>query len=163
MRFTSLWFLLFALLPFAAAQDTNFAQGPQYLTTTTSTSFIRPIATPTVSLDAPLPPIPDLPEIGPAVLNQPYVSDPVLAHQADLFPIYYGYPEIPVVELASTEESVVIPDSLNELGFAHATPQTLREFGYGVPLGDVASYWKTHKPQAPRVFTNSDIQRLHAK
>jgi len=163
MRFTSLWFLLFALLPFAAAQDTNFAQGPQYLTTTTSTSFIRPIATPTVFLDAPLPPIPGLPEIGPAVLNQPYISDPVLAHQADLFPIYYGYPRIPVVELASTEESVVIPDSLNELGFAtNTSAQALRERGYGVPLGEVASYWKAHK-QAPRVFTNDDIERLHSR
>jgi hypothetical protein len=163
MRLTSLCFLLFALLAVAAAQDTNFAEGPQYLVTTTSTNMIRSIATPTISLDASLPPIPQLPQIGPPVENQPYISDPLLAHQADLFPIYYGYPEIPVVELVPTEESVVIPDSLNELGFAHATPQTLREFGYGVPLGDVANYWKTHKPQAPRVFTNSDIQRLHAK
>jgi len=164
MRLTSLWFLLFALLPVSAAQDTNFVEGPQYLITTTSTILIRPIATPTISLDAPLPPIPSFEGIGPAVVNQPYVSNPLLADQADLFPIYYGYATVPVVELASTEESVVIPDSLNELGFATNTDaQALRQRGYGVPLGDAAGYWKAHKPQAPRVFTNADIQRLHEK
>lgn len=164
MRFTSLWFLLFSLLPVAAAQDTSFAEGPQYLTTTLSTSMIRPIATPTMSLDAPLAAIRDLPQIGPPVENQAYVEKPFLAQQADLFPIYYGYPMVPVVELASTEKSVLIPDSLNELGFASNTDgQALRARGFGVPLGDAASYWKTHKPQAPRVFTNADIQRLRSK
>src|SRR5947209_15146997 len=98
MRFASLFFLLFVLITAAAAQDTNFAEGPQYLPTTSSTFLIHSIATPTVSLDAQLPPIAPLPQVGPPVENQPYVSDPVLAHQADLFPIYYGYPELPVIE-----------------------------------------------------------------
>jgi len=164
MRVTSLWFLLFTLLPVAAAQDTNFTQGPQYLTTTMSTDMLRSIATPTISVDAPLPPIPSLPQIGPTVENQQYVANPVLAHQADLFPIYYGYPMIPVVELTATQESVALPESLNELGFAaNTSAQALRERGYGVPLGDAASHWKAHKPQASRVFTNVDIERLHAK
>jgi hypothetical protein len=38
--------------------------------------------------------------------------------------------------------------------------QSLRQRGYGVPLGDAAAFWKTHKPGAPRVYTNIDIQRL---
>lgn len=164
MRLASLCFLVLTLLPFAAAQDTNFAQGPQYLSTTMSTSIIRSIATPTMFLDAPLAPMTDLPQIGPPVENQAYVEEPLLAHQADLFPIYYGYPPVSVVELASTEESVPVPDSLNELGYAtNTTAQALRQRGYGAPLGDTATYWKQHKAQAPRVFTNADIQRLRSR
>jgi hypothetical protein len=30
-----------------------------------------------------------------------------------------------------------------------------------VPLGEVASYFKTHKPRSVRTFTNADIERLH--
>jgi len=163
MRLSGLWFLLLALLPVAAAQDTNFAEGPQYLTTTTSTSFIHSIATPTLNLDRGLSPVTDLPQIGPPVGTQSYVPDSVVTHQADLFPIYYGYSTVPVVELTGTEESPVIPESLNELGFATNTDaQALQERGYGVPLGDAAKYWKAHK-RSPRAFTNGDIERMKAK
>jgi hypothetical protein len=39
--------------------------------------------------------------------------------------------------------------------------QTLREWGYGVTLGEIASFWKSHKPHTPRVYTNADVDRLH--
>lgn len=52
--------LLLALLGVAAAQDTNFAAGPQYLITTGSPLFLGPIATPSLSLDPGLPPVPNV-------------------------------------------------------------------------------------------------------
>jgi hypothetical protein len=52
-----------------------------------------------------------------------------------------------------------LPASITDTGVTGTTTALwLRERGYGVPLGDTASYWKTHKPHAPRVFTNADVQ-----
>src|ERR1700756_2320969 len=59
------------------ARDTNFSQGPQYLATGDAT-FSHSISTPIRSLDAALPPIPRLPEVGPPVTDQAYVSNPDL-------------------------------------------------------------------------------------
>jgi hypothetical protein len=161
MRLMSFAFFLLAA-GICAAQDTNFPVGPQYLVTTDSTRYLRPIATPSLSLGAPLPGIPSLPQIGPAVENQPFVSNSEALHEADLFPIYYGYPRSTVVELTSTEPRE-LPASIGDAGVIGMTDaQSLRERGYGVPLGDAASFWKTHKPRAPRVFTNEDVQRLHS-
>jgi hypothetical protein len=155
-------FVLFLLAAgICAAQDTNFPVGPQYLVTTESTRFLRPIATPSLSLGVPLPGIPSLPQIGPEVENQPFVSTSETRHEADLFPIYYGYSRSTVVELTSTEPRE-LPASIGAVGVIGMTDaQSLRERGYGVPLGDTASFWKTHKPRAPRVYTNQDVQRLH--
>ena len=50
MRFCGLLCFLFALAGFSAAQDSNFSVGPQYLTNYGSPMFLRPIATPTLSL-----------------------------------------------------------------------------------------------------------------
>lgn len=163
MRFSPMFlFVLFliTLMPasFCQTQDTSFGVGPQYLITTTNTKFLRPIATPSMSLDAPLPGIPTLPQIGPAVAEQPYVSDPVLANQPDLFPIYYGYPEVPVVELSGNAPRQV-PASVNDTGYvAIASAQSLVERGFGVSVADDASFWKTHKRRAARVYTNTDIR-----
>ncbi|MFZ0860350.1 MAG: hypothetical protein WB781_15065 [Candidatus Sulfotelmatobacter sp.] len=162
MRLGSLFCLLFLLVGITAAQDTNFPVGPQYLVTFGSPMFARPIATPTLWLDVPLPPIPSLPEVGPVIGNQPYIENPELQHEVDLFPIYYGYPMPSVVELTSAEPPRELPASIVDVGVAGITnAQTLREQGYGVPLGDTASFWKAHKPHAPRVYTNADVERLH--
>ena len=91
MRLASFCFLLFVLAGISAAQDMNFAVGPQYLMTSGSPMFARPIATPTLSLDAPLPSLPSLPEVGPPVADQPFVPNPEI-QGPDLLPIYYGYP-----------------------------------------------------------------------
>ena len=142
-------------------RQTSFSQGPQYLATGDAT-FSRSISTPTVSLDAPLPAIPSLPEIGPTVTDQAYASNPDLRHEANLFPIYYGYPMVSVVELTGTEPSQPLPASITGVGYTVVSdPQSLRELGYGVSAGEAASYWKAHKRQANHVYTNADIERLH--
>ena len=147
--------------PLSPIRDTDFSQGPQYLATGDAT-FLHPISTPIVSLEAPLPPIPSLPEVGPTVTEQSYVSNPDLQHVANLYPIYYGYPMISVVELTGAEPSQPLPASIAGVGYTViADPQTLRERGYGVTVGEAASYWKAHKPRATHVYTNADIERLH--
>jgi hypothetical protein len=168
-------FLLFVLLlslpAISAAQDanlsqspqpdTNFSQGPQYVVTGNG-AFLQPISTPTLSLDTALPSIPSLPEVGPTVTDQPYVSNPDLRHQANLFPIYYGYPMVSVVELTGAEPLQPLPARITGAGYTViADPQTLRERGYGVTVGEAASYWKAHKAVVNRVYTNADIERLH--
>src|SRR5579864_9125584 len=112
MRCASLFCLLVVLVGVAAAQDSSFSIGPQYLITGSPT-FARPIATPTVSLDTPLPAISDLPQIGPVIGNQPYIANPdVVAQQPNLFPIYYGDPMPSVVEIVDTEPAPELPASI---------------------------------------------------
>ena len=163
MRFASLFCLLLAMMGISAAQETNFAVGPQYLMTSGSPMFAQPIATPTLSLENPLSPIPSLPEVGPVVIDQPYVPNSALEQLGpDLFPIYYGYPMPSVVEIVSTEPPRELPASIVDPGVTGITnAQSLRESGYGKPLGDVGAYWKTHRRHAPRVYTNADVERLH--
>lgn len=162
MRLASLFCLLVVLVGISAAQDTNFSVGPQYLMNFGSPMFATPIATPSLSLEAPLPGIPKLPEIGPAVENQSYVANSELRHEADLFPVYYGYQPVSIIEITSAGPPRELPASITDVGVIGMTDaQSLRERGYGVPVGDTASFWKTHKPHAPRVYTNADVQRLH--
>jgi len=161
MRLASFCFFLFVLAGISAAQDMNFAVGPQYLMTSGSPMFARPIATPTLSLDAPLPPIPSLPEVGPPVADQPFVPNPEIPGP-DLLPIYYGYAMPSVVELSSTEAASEVPQSIIDAGVVGMTDvQALRERGYGATLGESASFWKSHKLHASRLYTNADIERLH--
>jgi hypothetical protein len=160
MRLATLPCLLLALAGISAAQEMNFPVGPRYLLTSGSPLLARPIATPSLSLEAPFPGIPSLPQIGPAVENEAYVANPELRHQADLFPVYYGYPMTSVVEISSAEPPRELPASITDAGVTGMTdPQSLRMRGYGVPLGENATFWKTHKPHAPRVYTNADVQR----
>ena len=163
MRLAVLFCFLLALVGVSAAQETNFAAGPQYLMAWGSPLFAQPIATPSLSLEAPLPGIPSLPAIEPAVENEPYTANPELRRQADLFPVYYGYSMTSVVEITSAEPPRELPASILEVGVTGMTSaQSLRERGYGVPLGDTAAFWKAHRRHALRVYTNADVQRLHA-
>ena len=67
------------------------------------------------------------------------------------------------IEISSATLSITLPPSLFETGvIGITTAQSLRERGVGAPLGDTASFWKTHKTHAPRVYTNADLQRLHS-
>jgi len=67
-----------------------------------------------------------------------------------------------VIEISSAELPRALPASIFDAGVTGmADAQSLRERGFGVPLGEVAAYWKSHKPSAARVFTNRDIQRMH--
>jgi hypothetical protein len=158
--------LLIALAGISAAQDTNhdtnFSVGPQYLISADSSPLLaRPIATPSISLGTPLPEIQSFPAIEPAVENPPSVTNPEPPRQADLFPIYYGAPVTSVVEISSAEPPRSLPASIVDSGVTGITDaQSLRERGYGVPLGETAAFWKAHKPRAPRLYTNADVQRL---
>lgn len=162
MRLASFFCLLFAVMGVSAAQDMSFSAGPQYLMTSGDPAFARSIATPTLSLDRPLPPIPNLPEVGPVVVDEPYTPNPELQQQGPvLFPIYYGYPMPSVVEIASSEPPRELPASIVDPGVTGIRDaQSLRESGYGAPLGDIAAFWKTHRPHAHRVYTNADVERL---
>lgn len=162
MRLTTLFCVLLVLAGISAAQDTNFSVGPQYLMNFGSPLLARPIATPSLSLEAPLPAIPTLPQIGPVVENEPFVANAELQHQADLFPVYYGYQPVSVVEISSAEPTQELPASITAGGVTGMTDaQSLRERGYGAPLGDTAAFWKYHKLHARTVYTNTDTQRLH--
>jgi hypothetical protein len=157
----SIWCcVLLALAGISAAQEMNFPSGPRYLMVSGSPMFARPIATPSLSFDSGLSDFQSLPQIGPVVENQPFTEN--LEVQApNLFPIYYGYPMTSVVEITSAELPRSLPSSISDVGVTGMTDlPSLRMRGYGVPLGDNAAFWKTHKPHAPRVYTNADIQRL---
>lgn len=163
MRLSALVILCFAVVGVVAAQDTNFPVGPQYLITGDS-MLLRPIATPSYNLNAPLPPIPELPQVGEPVENQPYIPDPLYQNGPDLYSIYYGYPMPSLVVLVSEEGTPVIPASLTEEGVGgFIDSPSLVQSGDGVPLGEAASYWKAHKQTAARAYTNADIQHLQLK
>lgn len=163
MRLRGIFLVPILLAGISVAQSTDFAVGPQYLITTESAQFLRPIATPSLSLNAPLPPLPSLPQVAPVVTNQPYIANPGLEDRANLFPIYYGYPGIPAVFLisAATPPS---PASLNETGFVTIpTAQYLREHGYGETLAQAAAYRRLHRRAAAHVYTNEDVERLRER
>lgn len=66
-----------------------------------------------------------------------------------------------VVELTGGAIPSNLPASILDAGVTGTTSaQSLATRGYGIPLGDVAAYWKSHK-QAPRVYTNADTRRVH--
>ena len=65
-----------------------------------------------------------------------------------------------VIELAGGPMPANLPSSFFDSGVTGmADPQSLLQRGYGLSLGEVAAYWKTHKRQAPHVFTNQDLHR----
>jgi hypothetical protein len=178
------FFLLLALVGISAAQDTTFPLGPQYLVTSNSPMFLRSIATPSLSLSAPPSSLNN-----PATEALPQPPSPTAGlPQPDLTRILWGEPkevelkeaepkvgepEVSepsvgenvgenVIEITSAEPPRPLPASILDPGVTGmTTAQSLREFGYGVPLAETAQFWKTHKPRAPRVFTNADVRHLH--
>jgi len=63
-----------------------------------------------------------------------------------------------VIQLSGAQLPSNLPSSILDVGVTGtANSQSLLARGYGVPLGDVAAFWKSHKRSAPRVFTNSDV------
>lgn len=162
MRLASLFCATVLLAGICVAQSTNFPAGPQYLITSDSPYFLHSIATPSLSLQAPLPEFQPLPQIGPAVESEPIAANAGGPQEPNLFPIYYGSHEATVIEISSAEPPRELPASILDNGVTGVTDvQSLRERGYGVSIGDTASFWKARKPHAPRVYTNADIQRLH--
>ena len=172
MRLVSLLLTLLMLAGVSVAQETNFSTGPQYLITTTSTMFLRPIATPTLSLSAPLPSVSEAAMSEEAGESTPQPSSPFAPApaQADLTQIFWGTTataqpaneNVSEIEITSAPVPDSLPASIFDTGVTGMTSvQSLRERGFGVPVGESAAFWKTHKPHASRLYTNADIQRLH--
>jgi hypothetical protein len=162
MRLVSLFLLSFVMMGISSAQDTNFPVGPQYLMTLDNPLFARPIATPSLSLDGAQPAITSLTETEPLVGNEPTIGHAEATRDPDLMPIYYGYPMPSVVELSNTETPVELPEGMVNTGVvATVDAQSLRDRGYGVPLGDIAAFCRAHKTRATHVYTNADLERLH--
>ena len=166
MRFCSLLCVLFAVAGISAAQDSNFSAGPQYLMNFGSPMFLRPIATPTLSLSETT--------SGPVAeaVAAPETSSTAARPQgqADLTRIYWGGPETSeavtetasVIEISGTTAPGNLPASIVNVGVQETVDaQALRERGYGVTIAEATSFWKIHKPHAVRVFTNRDVERLH--
>ena len=147
-------------------QDTNFANGPQYLTNGSS-FFARPISTPSLSLAGP--------SLGTGASNATEgltagadyrTASPQAPSEPNLFSIYYGRASTNVIEISfagrSSELSPTeLPASILDTGVSQMTTvQALRERGYGVPLGVAAEYEKAHAGRATHIYTNADIDRL---
>jgi hypothetical protein len=166
--------LAFSTFELAPAQDTNFANGPQYLMNG-SPLFARPIATPSMALkDPPL-------EVGASVATGVLIAgaqnETVVPPRAvdvpsiDLLPIFYGYGrdsasviEISFAESSSESPLTELPTSILDTGAGQiTTAQALRERGYGVTVGEAAAHEKAHARHANHVYTNSDIDRLHGR
>jgi hypothetical protein len=196
---------LLVLAAVSCAQETNFTNGPQYLITSSSTLFLRPIATPSLSLSEPLPSIREaFPPLRSAASEQAALpetpSEPVRLSSHEFFArVYWGAhtPEevtarlivAPTLSLSeqpatlnvtTTEEATArlgiegppaqtvvqgagaLPSSVVQVGVTGtADARSLRERGYGVSMSEAASSAKTNA-HATRLFTNRDIDRLHA-
>lgn len=65
-----------------------------------------------------------------------------------------------IIEITSPGLPANLPASIFDPGVTGiANAESLLTRGYGLSLGEVARYWKSHKRQAPRVLTNQDIPR----
>lgn len=166
MRLSSFALIVIALTTICVAQDTNFAVGPQYLITSGSTQFLRPIATPTLSLSQSAPNTVVTPE---GVETQPVPAPAVPQSPVDLTRIYWGEPAAQIttetvseIEITSPQIPPALPASITEVGVtAIVDSRSLRERGYGALLGEVAAFWKANKLHATHVYTNADVARLH--
>jgi hypothetical protein len=153
-------------------QDTNFASGPQYLMTSGSPMWARPISTPTISLTGPALEAGASDATGvliPGAANRTVLPPEAVSEPAiDLYPIFYGVRPASVIEIsfagASSEQSIIstLPASIVDTGVGQMiTPQALRERGYGVTLPEAAARQKARIRPGTRVYTNADIDRLH--
>ena len=202
MRLSLVLFFL-PLAGFSFAQDTTFAQGPQYLIVNASPMFMRPIATPTLSFSSSTSDAYNGSELAPSqvaspttapsnefrnevywgernsnAFMQPRISTPILTAEQTA---YYTYAtangvaaalsappvvtlELPagsrVIEITSAQMPANLPPSIFDPGVSGtADPQSLRDRGYGVSLGEFAAQLRAHKRTATRVFTNEDLHK----
>jgi hypothetical protein len=150
----------------AFGQDTNFAAGPQYLVNG-SPLFARSIATPSMPLSEPALAVGATNATGVLIdgadnqTSLPPSADAL--PQVDLFSIYYGKPSEGVVEISFSKAETEIPASISGLGvWQLTTAQNLINLGYGVTLGEAARYGVAQTRRATHLYTNADIDRLHA-
>lgn len=182
MRFIRLLYLLPLLCGICIAQsqdndqnkDTNFAVGPQYLVTSGSPMFLRAIATPSLNLgSAPAAAAGNASEPSTGAETAPGPAGQ--SSSSSLLDIYYGAPTqtssemtgqasggTSDIEVSSAKVPASLPASIVNVGVTEMLdPHSLRARDYGMDVGEVAAYWKSHKLHASRVYTNADIERLH--
>jgi hypothetical protein len=150
----------------AAAQDTNFSTGPQYLMSYGSPLLLHSIATPSLDLNAP--PVNAFPQA--STEEQPVPPPAVPQSGADLTRIYWGEPagavsaseNVSEIEISSPQTAPILPAGFLDVGVTEITnAQSLAERGYGMTLAEVAAYSKAHRAHAAHVYTNEDVARLH--
>jgi hypothetical protein len=190
MRLASFLLFLFVFAGVAAAQDTSFPAGPQYLVPPGSDPmFLHSIATPSISLSTNPAPSTAAEFSMPSELTS--VASPIPAAtipaadqlnptsivpvQPNLSEVFWGVPKNPLlspeatssaeatseIEVSSKPLPHPFPPNFVDTGVtAFVTATSLEHQGYGVSVGEVSSYFKSHKPSSVRTFTNADIERL---
>jgi hypothetical protein len=173
MRLAGAFMFFVVLSGVLAAQDTNFPSGPEYLVTTSSSLFLHPIATPSMSLEA----VPVESTYVEEASAQEVTPPPSGGLQANFYRpgVYWGdawvqhvtgqnapaSETVSEIEITSPQNTPPLPASLVEVGVTRITDaQSILASGYGLTLGEVSAYWKARQ-RVPRVYTNADIARLH--
>jgi hypothetical protein len=171
MRLCGLLLFGMTLVGTSAAQDSNFAVGPQYLMNYGSPMFMRPIATPTLSLSETAPVAMAAPEATSSVTNSSNESSAAVPQPSDLASVYWGSRESgtavetgAVIEVSGTTPPTNLPASILNVGVQETVEaQELRERGVGVSVSEASAFWKAHKTRAVRVFTNRDVEKFHGE
>lgn len=173
MRFYGLLLFGITLVGIGAAQDSNFSVGPQYLMNYGSPMFMRPIATPTLSLSETAPVAVAAPEASsssPSATGNSAESS-AIPQPSDLASVYWGDHESAtavetgaLIEVSGTAPPTNLPASIFNSGVQETVDaQTLRERGVGVSVSEASAFWKGHRPRAVRVFTNRDVEKFHGE
>lgn len=158
--------VLAVLAGFAAAQDTNFTTGPQYLMNYGSPLLMHSIATPSLDLNAPL--VNALPQA--SSQEQPAPTPAAPPSSADLTRIYWGEPataasareNVSEIEISSPQAAPTLPAGFLDVGVTEISDaQSLAERGYGMTLAEAAAYSQAHRAHASHVYTNEDLAHLH--
>ena len=167
MRISVLLLVLILLGGLSAAQDTNFASGPQYLMTSGSPLFARSIATPSLSLGEQPAPAFREPASAPGAIDAEVAATIELERDLSRYSIYYGVPlRESVVEISGSNgrSSETLPMSIRQMGVADLVDaNALKLRGIGVTLPEASAYWKAHKLAASHRYTNADIERIREK
>src|SRR5258708_30464033 len=154
------------LVGIASSQDSNFSVGPQYLMNYGSPMFMRPIATPTLSLSETAPVALAAPEASSSAssVGNSAESSAAVPGPSDLASVYWGSRESEtavetgaVIEVSGAAHPTNLPASILNVGVQETVDaQELRQRGVGMSVSEASAFWKGHKARAVRVFTNRD-------
>lgn len=163
LRFPLLLSLISASLIFTGlcpAQNAVAFRDPHYLGDNLSPQCLYRMKTPSFSLSVPRSESPYAPSTqGTGVADPAGVFGPQSQWQLDdicFLPLPQAEAQAITVESPNLTGSTIFNAGVGGI----ATPSSLRDSGYGISLAELASYWRTHKPHAVRVYTNADIERL---
>jgi hypothetical protein len=171
MRLCGLLLFGTTLVGMSAAQDSNFSVGPQYLMNYGSPMFMRPIATPTLSLSETAPVALAASEATSSPVGNSAEGSVVVPQPSNLASVYWGGRESAtavetsaVIEASGAAPPANLPPGILNVGVQETVDaRELRERGVGVSVSEASAFWKGHKPRAVRVFTNRDVEKLHGE